>query len=698
MTTTSVYPGLYDNFYDFASFHGHKLDGHPTDAQLLIDPSTPNIDNDSSIMALLSDAVRELQHYVGVAGETGPSHEHRIAVAEAVLAMLGSASTHPASDFDATGSAGAVQSNLNSHSAASTNVHGIPDTSALVVTSDSRLTNARTPTAHHGSHDTGGSDPLAHMDASVLDTGVLGNARVPTLDALRTPVAAVGMSGQKITGLADGVNPQDAATIANVAAQVSAVIGAAPGSLDTLKELADAINDDASFAATVVTALSGKQPIDAKLTAISGLAGTADTFPYFTGAGAASAATVTTFARSFLDDTDATTVRATLGAASSARSIATGAGLGGGGDLTADRTIAITDVELLALMGLTSAADTFPYFTGSGAASLATVTTFARTILDDTNAATARATLGVGPAPNRVSMANANLTGTATDLYVVGGALTADRTLTLPAASAWPKGYPYFVGDDVGAITASRRIAVAPAGSDTIVGQTTGFGTAVIDDAFGFGIFYTNGVDTWYWVPFFSQADVNKIPQLQAADPTEITLSTAGTPPVTSIALTSSIQRAPALFARLTADTTAVNASTTMINAGGLAVTLAANSVYKIEAFIIYRSSIAADMALGFTFPTGMTGWWVTRGVQLGLTPAATVEGLMRFNTFSGPAGPAAVGGGGATTDLACTPIGVFVTDATHAGTLQLQFTQQNSDATDTKIRAFSWLMATKVA
>ncbi|HHL9030669.1 TPA: phage tail protein, partial [Escherichia coli] len=69
---------------------------------------------------------------------------------------------------------------------------------------------------------------------------------------------------------AAGNNTTRIATTAFVQAAITALINGAPATLDTLKEIAAAINNDPKFSTTINNALSDKQPLDETLTHLSG--------------------------------------------------------------------------------------------------------------------------------------------------------------------------------------------------------------------------------------------------------------------------------------------------------------------------------------------------------------------------------------------------------------------------------------------
>lgn len=201
---------------------------------------------------------------------------------------------------------------------------------------------------------------------------------------------------------------------------------------------------------------------DAGLTSIAGLTTAANKMIYTTASDVYAVTDLTAYARTLLDDADASTALSTLGVSTYIKTL-----LDDADATTARATLGLTigtnvqaqDAELQAIAGLSSSSDTVPYFTGSGTAALATFTAAGRAIVDDADATAQRATLGLvigtdveahDATLTALAAYNTNgiltqtaadtfvgrtLTGTANELTVTNGnGVSGNPTISLPSA------------------------------------------------------------------------------------------------------------------------------------------------------------------------------------------------------------------------------------------------------------------------
>lgn len=90
---------------------------------------------------------------------------------------------------------------------------------------------------------------------AILDAPQTLSNKTLSSDTLGSDLAA---GGYKVTGLGTPSSDADSATKKYVDDKVSALVASAPGTLDTLNELAEALGDDPNFATTMTNALAAK--------------------------------------------------------------------------------------------------------------------------------------------------------------------------------------------------------------------------------------------------------------------------------------------------------------------------------------------------------------------------------------------------------------------------------------------------------
>lgn len=145
---------------------------------------------------------------------------------------------------------------------------------------------------------------------------------------------------------------------------------------------------------------------------------------------------------------------------------------------------------------------------------------------------------------------------------------------------------------------------------------------------------------------------------------------------------------------------TTKNASTTFGDATGLTIALEANTTYGWDCYLAYNTGRTPDVKIAWAAPAGATGHWGAYG--LSTTESGSGIGsltALRVNAY-GDASPIVLGGNDTPSvpgPMVARPMGFIVVSAT-AGSLQLRFAQNTSNASNTVINAGCWLRAWKLA
>jgi hypothetical protein len=204
--------------------------------------------NDDSTNVHGIENTADLATHSYVAGELSTAIQNEVTGRDAAIEVA-----QNAAEADATTKANAAKTYadgiLSTHGSDTTNIHGITDTANLVYTNDARLSDERTPSDYSVTDAKIGTNGLSQSSIVNLTTDLAAKADLVSPELSGTPTAPTATAGTNTTQIA---------TTAFVETAVAALVASAPETLNTLNEIAAAINNDADFATTIVADLATK--------------------------------------------------------------------------------------------------------------------------------------------------------------------------------------------------------------------------------------------------------------------------------------------------------------------------------------------------------------------------------------------------------------------------------------------------------
>jgi len=148
------------------------------------------------------------------------------------------------------------------------------------------------------------------------------------------------------------------------------------------------------------------------------------------------------------------------------------------------------------------------------------------------------------------------------------------------------------------------------------------------------------------------------------------------------------------LYARKTAETQTANATTTFLSDTHLLLPVRASAVYALEGFFWWDSGTTADIKWQWLGPAGFAmPIWRVGGT---LASVAGNTGSYDSQISNGATSPIALAGAGIGLMSSGLLQGIVTTGGT-AGNLQLQWTQNASEAVNTRMKTNSWMRLTRI-